>query len=90
MAATKGILPGITFYLEVPPHIATERLKNSGKDADRLEGQGIDFYRRVFDGYKEISTKNNARVYKIDGLKSIKDVHNEIRNVVFANNGSIK
>jgi dTMP kinase len=83
-AATKSILPFITFYLEIPPYIATERLKSSGKAADRLEVQGIDFYRRVFDGYKEISINNDSRFYTIDGLKSIENVHKEIRKIVFS------
>lgn len=81
-AATGGILPGITFYLDVPPSIAMQRLKNSNKTADRLEGQGIDFYTRVFDGYRAICNKNKARVFKLDGTQPVEAVHKRIREIV--------
>jgi dTMP kinase len=81
-AATRGIMPGITIYLEVSPSIASERLKNSNETADRLEGQGIDFYTRVFEGYKQICNKNKARLYKIDGTQPREWVHNEILKII--------
>jgi dTMP kinase len=81
-AATQGIMPGITFYLEVSPEIATERLKNSDKMADRLEDQGIDFYKRVFEGYKEICNKNSSRVYNIDGTQTVEVVHKKIISII--------
>lgn len=83
--ATQGIMPGITFYLEVPPEIAAERLKKSRKTADRLEGQGIDFYRRVFEGYRDICNKNQSRVYNIDGIRSVDEVHKKIIEIVTLN-----
>ena len=81
-AATRGILPGITFYLEVSPTVAAERLKKSNKPADRLEGQGIDFYTRVFEGYKELCNKYRTRLYKIDGMQPKERVHQEILKII--------
>jgi len=81
-AATRGIMPGITIYMEVSPAIAADRLKKSNKTADRLEGQGIDFYTRVFEGYKQICNKNKARWYKIDGTQPKKWVHQEIVKII--------
>lgn len=82
LAATEGILPGITIYLEVSPSIAAGRLKISRKTADRLEEQGIEFYERVFHGYKEICNKNASRLYKIDGSLSVNQVHGQILKVL--------
>ncbi|MGD9899174.1 MAG: dTMP kinase, partial [Calditrichaceae bacterium] len=44
-AATFDILPGITFYLEIDPAMASKRRINSGRSEDRLESAGIEFYR---------------------------------------------
>lgn len=77
-AATFGLLPGITFYMEIEPEQAQQRRLESGAGADRLEDSGIDFYRRVFNGYKELIRKEPDRFHVINAMQSVNSIHKEI------------
>lgn len=81
-AATLGLLPGITFYLELHPEIARQRMQASGRSADRLEKAGIDFFVRVFKGYKIIAETNTQRFCIINAEQSIDVIHHIIRQEV--------
>lgn len=81
-AATTGLLPGLTFYLEIEPKLVAERRVKSGRSKDRLEQTGIDFYNRVFKGYKEIARMEPKRVKVIDARKSINEIHEQIKKQI--------
>jgi dTMP kinase len=77
-AATFGLLPGITFYLELMPEESVRRMSESERAADRLETAGIDFFTRVFNGYKEIAKISPQRFCVIDAKQSIESIHQQI------------
>ena len=77
-AATFGLLPGITFYLELTPDESIRRMKLAGRTADRLETAGIEFFKRVFNGYKQIAKKNPDRFCIINGRQSVEVIHQRI------------
>ncbi len=77
-AATFGLLPSITFYLEITPEKAQQRRLNKGVGADRLEGAGIDFYQRVFNGYKQLAKEEAQRFRVIDATQSVNVIHQQI------------
>jgi len=77
-AATFGLLPSITFYLEIAPRQAQQRRLNKGESADRLEGAGIDFYQRVFNGYKQLAEEEKERFHIIDAMQSVNAIHKQI------------
>ncbi|HID38551.1 MAG TPA: dTMP kinase [Calditrichaeota bacterium] len=81
-AATFGLLPSITFYLEIPPEQAQQRRIVKGASADRLEGAGIDFYQRVFNGYKQIAKEEKKRFRIIDASQSVNTIHKQIVNLL--------
>jgi len=74
--ASSNILPSITFYLKIDADKSAKR--NSVKNLDRMELEGIDFFERVKLGFEEISLKNKHRIKVIDGNKSIIKIHEEI------------
>jgi len=74
--ASSNILPSITFYLKIDANKSAKR--NSDKNLDRMELEGIDFFERVKLGFEEISRKNKKRIKVIDGNKSIIKIHEEI------------
>ncbi|HGY54859.1 MAG TPA: dTMP kinase [Caldithrix abyssi] len=77
-AATFGLMPSITFYMEITPEQAQQRRLESGAGADRLEGAGIDFYQRVFNGYKELIRKEPDRFRVINAMQSVNSIHKKI------------
>ncbi len=74
--ATDGIVPDLTFYLKISPEIAFERKK--GKELDRFELAGLDFHKRVEQGYDEIAKENANRFVIIDATQDKNDVHKQI------------
>ncbi len=74
-AATFNLLPGTTFYLRLLPEQIAERTKNSGREPDRLETAGLEFYRKVFQGYEILAEKNKDRFCVIDATLSIEQIH---------------
>ena len=72
-----NLLPDITFIVDVPPFIGLGRL---GK-TDRIEQSGINFLKKVREGYLEMAGKER-RFFVVDGTKEKETVHKEIIKVV--------
>lgn len=75
--AIDGMIPDITFFLDIDPEIALKRRINS-TGADRIEQEKIEFHRRVYDGYKKMSVLFSDRIRTINANKSIEDISSEI------------
>lgn len=83
-----GLMPDLTILL-LPDFAASlvrarrrnERMATDGTDEGRFEREGQDFYRRVFDKYREIAAREPVRVVVIDGGGSLEEVHRRIVSV---------
>lgn len=73
-AATEGRKPDLTFLIDLPPETAFSRRSGEG---DRIEGEDLEFYRRVQQGYLEL-TRGDRTVVVIDGRKSIQEIASEV------------
>ena len=78
--ATDGLIPDITFILDIDPQKATERLKTV--NPDRMEATGIDFFKRIRQGYCQIREQNQSRCIVINGEKPQKDISKEIYHII--------
>jgi dTMP kinase len=78
--ATDGLIPDITFRLDIDPQKATERLKTV--NPDRMEAAGIDFFKKIRQGYCQIREQNQSRCIVIDGEKPQKDISKEIHHII--------
>jgi dTMP kinase len=77
--ATNGVIPDLTFYLDIDPSKGLLRAKKAiaqeGKaEYDRLENEKLEFHSRVRDGYLMLCEKFPERIYKIDAALSIPEV----------------
>ncbi len=72
--AVGGVMPDLTFMIDVPVDVAQERLRQSNRllfaGADRIERRGTAFFERVRDGLWAISRENPTRVVLLDGTMS--------------------
>lgn len=75
--ATSGLMPNITFYLDIEPDVSIKR-KEKQKDLDRLESEKQDFYKKVYEGYKLLIEQEKDRIKCIDATLSIDNIHKEI------------
>lgn len=77
----RGVIPDLTFYLDVPVKEGLARAKERGA-ADRFEGEILAFHERVRDKYLEIARDNPERVKVIESVGSIEDVQTQIRKYI--------
>ena len=52
--------------LIVPEATRQQRIAQSGKGNDQFESKGADYYKRVRDGYAEISSRSNVTLISAD------------------------
>ena len=78
--ATGGLGPDLTFYLRLPPE---EGLRRKLADyQNRLDVQGLAFYRRVEAGYHEMIAQEPERWVVINAGRSLEEVHQEVVRAV--------
>ena len=84
--ATFGLRPDITFYLDITPEDAMIRkfsekslpLAFDSGELDRMESSGIEFYRRVREGYLRLHDAHRERIMLLDARLSPGTIHEQI------------
>jgi len=77
--AVKGAMPDVTIFIDLSPEAGLARRKNTDK-FDRLDGEALDFHKRVYAGYKELSQMFSDRFLNICGEGSEKEVFEAMVN----------
>jgi dTMP kinase len=80
---TEGLLPDLVVLLIVPEEVAAERLAAAGKP-DRFEAAGIEFHRKVAEGYAMLAAHDTDRWVAVDGSGTIDEVADRVRTVIDA------
>ena len=69
-----GIDPDLTFVIDIDPEISLGRGQARGGREDRFEGMGLDFQRRLSDGFRALAAEAPGRIRLIDGSGSEDEV----------------
>jgi dTMP kinase len=77
--AIGGRLPDITFFMDIDADTAMDRRNAKGEAADRIENEEMNFHRRVYNGYIELSKAYPERIRRIVAGRSPDEVFREIR-----------
>ena len=85
--ATGGLVPDITFFLDISPQEAERRMQN--RRLDRLETEAIEFVQRVRNGYHWIVRNEGERFHIINGELEADKVWKEIQRIIFNKNWEI-
>ena len=81
--STKGIMPDMTFFMDVPPEIGLNRATERG-DANNFEAKKIDFHNKIYQRFKTVASIYSERIVSIDaGDKSIDEIQQFIRGSIF-------
>jgi dTMP kinase len=72
--ATNGIKPSLTFVFDIDVETAAQRLMETGKAADRLEGSGREFFEKVRHGYLSLAKRFPERIIVLAGQSTIKEL----------------
>jgi len=81
--ATGGIRPNLTVLLDLSPEEGLKRVRTS-KKMDRIEGENLEFHRRVREGYLEIARSDPDRFLVLDATRSMEEIQRFIREAVEA------
>jgi len=76
--AVEGLLPDITFVLDVPATMAKERQATTERAFDRLEAEALDFHERVRASYLAIAQEFPDRIVVLDGTQEVDVIHADI------------
>ena len=89
--ATEGRSPDLTLVFDLPVEEARRRgagVKRLERgEIDRLDAEGLDFYRRVRDGYLAIAEGEPERVRLVDASGSVERVQSQVRRILKAEMG---
>ncbi len=74
--------PDLTILLDAPAEIGLERAKLRG-DADRMDSQALEFYRRARQGYLELAERFPERFAVVDASVEITAVQASIQRIMW-------
>ncbi len=77
--ATGDFLPDLTFVFDIDVETSQKRV---GKEKDRMETSGVEFFEKVRNGYIEISKSEPERVKLIDSSKSIEEISKIVESYI--------
>lgn len=77
--ATSSLKPDLTVVLDVDVETSMQRV---GKEKDRMESAGVEFFERVRNGFLEIAKQEPERVKVINSSDSIENIHKQILELV--------
>jgi dTMP kinase len=72
----RGVYPDLILFFDIDPEQTLKR-KTLSMGGDRLEQEGNEFHRKVYEGYMELIKKYPENVKIIDASKSVEEVLNQ-------------
>lgn len=77
--ATANYKPDLTLVFDIDSAVAQKRL---GDAKDRLEGEGLEFHKKVRMGYLELAKKYPQRIKVVDANLSIEEVFEQVKKII--------
>ena len=77
--ATSGLKPDLTILFDVDVETSMQRV---GKEKDRMESSGVEFFNKVRQGYLEIAKQEPTRVKVINSSDTIENIHKQVVELV--------
>ena len=82
-AKGRGVMPDLTFFMDIEPEIARERALNRG-NADNYDRKPLSYYKQVHDKFHFIAARDPERVKTVACQdKSAENIHKEVLEHIF-------
>ena len=79
--AIEKYLPDVTVFIDLTPEAAFLR-KHGADQNDRLELAGMEFHKRVYEGYKAVAQAEPDRVVCVDGTQTPDEVFADVLKIL--------
>lgn len=76
-AAVDGVMPDITFFIDISPEVALKR-RMASTQADRIEKEHMKFHMKVYEGYRKLAVLYPERIKTIDGNRAVEEISEDI------------
>jgi dTMP kinase len=77
--ATGGLEPDVVVLLDVPDGVAVARMRGA---PDRMEAAGVEFHRRVAEGYRALAAGDPEHWVVVDGTGAVEEVAARVAEAV--------
>lgn len=77
--AVDGLLPDLTIILDIDPETAAKR---QNRPPDRMEAQGLNYLRRVREGFLLEARERPGECFIVDASASVEHVQREIQQII--------
>lgn len=77
--ATGGLKPDLTIIFDIDSETSMQRV---GKEKDRMESAGIEFFNKVRNGYLQIAKQEPERVKVINSSDTIENIHKKVVELI--------
>ncbi len=67
VAATNGMMPDLTIYIDLEPSIGLARIQNNNREQNRLDLEKMSFHKKVYEGYDIVRKRFSDRIKTVDG-----------------------
>ena len=82
--ATGGLVPDLTFLLDVDIEAGLRRKTRNGSEWNRLDAYTLEFHQRVREGYLEMAKEEPARWVVLDAGRPWQDIQDDLRHVILS------
>ena len=79
--ALEKYLPDVTIFIDLTPEAAFKR-KHGADENDRLEKAGMEFHKRVYEGYKAVAAAEPNRVMCVDGTQTPQEIFADVLKIL--------
>ena len=73
-------LPNYTFFIDIKPEVALQRIKDNNRETNRLDLEAFEFHTKVYEGYLKLCELYPDRIIKIDGDRCLNDIVEDVIN----------
>lgn len=77
--AVEGLLPDLTFLLDLDATASLARRAKTGQEPDRLEREKVEFFEAVRQGYLDLAAAEPERFFLVDARQTIEEMAVQIR-----------
>lgn len=80
-ASALGVIPELTFLLNLPVRKGLSRLKGRGA-VTKMDEEPLEFHEIIRQGYMLVARREPERIIKINADRDVQDIHRDIKSIV--------